>query len=296
MCCAVYQRIRVTLTPRSDQQIHLSSSTLGSCVIDLESFVVRAPFEFVLTAIDRCRAQIRSGFDLMITAEFASTMGLGSSSAVTVATVGVLAQWLGQTLSLQELFSEAKAVILQVQGLGSGADVAAAVFGGVIAYRTQPLLIQPFALQPDLVLVYSGVKVPTRTVINIVAEKQRAQPARYQQLFADIDTCAKQAVTALSAKNWRELGVLMNQHQDLQAALGVSTPLLDELTSDLRRQTGIYGAKISGSGLGDCVVGLGVAAENLFPLNASQHQAGVKQIPVKISPVGYRTEIPEMST
>lgn len=287
LCCAVDQRIQVTLAPRKDQQIHLSTPALGKCVIDLQAFTTRAPFEFVLTAIDRYRTQITQGFDLKIEAEFAATLGLGSSAAVTVATVGVLTQWLGQAISLHALFHEAKQVILRVQGMGSGADVAAAVFGGVVAYRAQPLEIQSFGLTPDITLVYSGAKVPTRTVIQMVAEKQRAEPARYQQIYDEIDLCARQAVDALQIQDWQTLGTLMNQHQLLQAQLGVSTPLLDELAADLCRQKNIYGAKISGSGLGDCVVGLGVVSENFFPCTAAQCQAGVTQIPVKISKLGY---------
>ena len=290
LCCAVDQRIRVSLIPRQDRQIHISSPGLGNLATSLDSLTVKAPFEFVLTAIASYREQISCGFNLTITAEFAATMGLGSSSAVTVATIGALTQWLGLDLSAHELFHQAKAVILAVQGAGSGADAAAAVFGGVVAYRAQPVEIRPFALAPELTLVYSGAKVPTRTVIQIVAAKQSAEPERYQQLYDRIDLCVRQAIAALEEQDWRQWGELMNQHHALQSELGVSTPLLDELAADLRLQSQIYGAKISGSGLGDCVVGVGTVVENLFPLNADQSQAGVRQIPVKISKIGYRAE------
>ncbi len=290
LCCAVDQRIRVNLSPRQDRQIHISSPGLGNLETSLDSLTVKAPFEFVLTAIKSYREQISGGFNLTMAAEFAATMGLGSSSAVTVATIGALAQWLGLDPSAHELFHQAKAVILAVQGAGSGADAAAAVFGGIVGYRAEPVEIRPFALAPPLTLVYSGAKVPTRTVIRIVADKQNAEPLRYQQLYERIDLCVSQAIAALEEQNWRWWGELMNHHHALQSELGVSTPLLDELTADLRRQSQIYGAKISGSGLGDCVVGLGTADENLFPLNADQARAGVKQIPVKISKIGYRAE------
>lgn len=290
LCCAVDQRICVTVTPRQDQEIHLSSPRLGMDVIDLNAFAIRAPFTFVLTAIDQYRPQIQRGFDLTVNADFCATMGLGSSSAVTVATVGTLAQWLGRALSPQELFNESKAVVLRVQGVASGADVAAAVLGGVVAYRAQPLEMKSFEMTPDLVLVYSGKKVPTQAVIQIVSEKQKAEPTRYHELYNKIEACVEQAILALQEKNWKAVGELMNQHQLLQTALGVSTPLLDELVSDLCRQPQIYGAKISGSGLGDCVVGLGLAAHPLFPLTEQQQRVGVTEVPVKISAIGYQNE------
>ena len=176
MCCAINQRIRVSLTPRQDREIHLSSSTLGNLVINLDSISIQAPFQFVLAAIEYFRSQIVQGFDLSVQAEFSSTMGLGSSSAVTVATLGVLAEWLKLSLSKMDLFKAGKAVILRVQGVGSGADVAAAVFGGVVAYRADPLAIESHSLAPDLVLVYSGAKVPTKTVIEREAPSNKLIP------------------------------------------------------------------------------------------------------------------------
>jgi len=289
LCCALDQRIWVTLTPRRDRWVELSSS-LGKDLIDLDSFVVRPPFEFVLTAVNRYRSQMSHGFSLSIHSEFSSTMGLGSSSAVTVATVATLWQCLGITRSAKELFLESKSVVLQMQGVGSGADVAAAVYGGVVAYRAEPLVIQPLTGDLPLILVYSGSKTPTRIVIQAVAKKAEADARRYRSLYEKIGFCSRQAVLAIEEKNWLSLGKLMNQHHQLLADLGVSTPLLDEIAFDLCRQPQIYGAKISGSGLGDCVVALGVVEKNLLPLTFVQQAAGVKQIPVKISPLGCRIE------
>ncbi len=289
LCAAVDQRVRVSLTPRSDHKIYLQSA-LGNLITTLEEFNVQPPFEFVLTAIRHFQPQLTSGFELEITAEFSSTLGLGSSSAVTVATIGVLAKWLNIALSPLELFNAAKKVIISVQGLGSGADVAAAVYGGLVAYKLQPLEIKPIPILPEVVLVYSGGKVPTATVIGMVAEQQRRDPERYQQLFAEIDLCTQVAITALEEQDWQRLGELMNQHHTLQMALGVSTPLLDELVAELNQQSSIYGAKISGSGLGDCVLGLGTMAKNVFPTTPAQQAVGVKQIPVKISPKGFKIE------
>ncbi len=286
LCCAIDQRIRVVLTPRADRQIHLISP-LGKHQTDLDSLRIASPFEFVLTAIAHIRELLVKGFDLEILAEFASTLGLGSSAAVTVATVGVLTQCLNLNYSPQQLFTTARNIILSVQGVGSGADVAAAVFGGIVAFQLEPLTINPLFLTPEITLIYSGAKVPTKTVIAWVAEKQRLEPQRYQDLYEALHVCSVQARLALQQNRWEELGKLMDQHHELQTELGVSTPLLNELVQTLRQQKGVFGAKISGSGMGDCVVALGAVPDNLFPLTEEHRQAGVIQIPVKISPLGY---------
>ncbi len=69
--------------------------------------------------------------------------------------------------------------------------------------------------------------------------------------------------------------------------LGVSTPLIEELITHLCADTAISGAKISGSGMGDCVIAVGeFSKDTIFPANDTQRQAGVKEIRVKISREG----------
>ena len=63
------------------------------------------------------------------------------------------------------------------------------------------------------------------------------------------------------------LGEIMNIHQGLQDALGVNNAILSELIFSLRSHPHIYGAKISGAGLGDCVIGLGKVKKNSFSKN-----------------------------
>lgn len=159
-----------------------------------------------------------------------------------------------------------------------------------MAYRALPLQINSLAVSPDLALVYSGAKMPTKQVISIVAEKQRLEPAKYQQLYQEIEQCTQQAILALQNEQWQSLGKCMDQHHQLQTHLGVSTPLLEQLVSQLRQQSSIYGAKISGSGLGDCVIGLGAIPADLFPITVEQKKLGVQQISVKVSQRGYAHE------
>ncbi len=289
LCAAVDRRLQVTLTPKQGCSIQIRS-TLGKCQVSLEDFTIQSPFEFVMTVIQRYLTFLPSGFDLEIEAEFSAEVGLGSSAAVVVATLGALNQWLAKPITLLQLFHTAKEIILSVQGIGSGADVAAAIWGGVVSYRIQPLEIQSIKVQPEVILVYSGSKMPTPEVIRRVKEQCQQFPEFYEHLFAAIDACSQGAVIALQQKNWQALGQWMNQHQGLQAALGVSNPILNELIAQLLQQSTIYGAKISGSGLGDCVVGLGTLPTDLFPLNVKQQRLGIKQIPITISSIGYQVE------
>lgn len=290
LSCAVDQRLHLKLIPRTDRNINIHSAALGSDHHTLDHFIIRKPFDFVLAAIDHFRQELPSGFDLQVTAEFSAFVGLGSSAAVTVATLAVLADWLAIELSPMEVFHRGKKIITEVQGLGSGADVAASVFGGIVSYRMDPVEIKKLPAIPEIVLVYSGAKVPTRTVIDIVKQGQQKFPAIYAEIFNSMDLCAQSAISAIQAGDWPALGELMNIHQGLQSSLGVSTRILNELIADLCGETHILGAKISGSGLGDCVLGLGKLNSPVFPKNPEQQRLGVKQIPIVVSLQGYQVE------
>ena len=62
--------------------------------------------------------------------------GLGSSAAVTVATIKALSEFYELNLSKEHLFKLASIAHLNVQGNGSLGDIAASVYGGWIAYHS----------------------------------------------------------------------------------------------------------------------------------------------------------------
>lgn len=252
---AIDQQIKVQLIPRQDKKIIIRSA-LGEHQTQLDAINPVKPFDLVLTTIQQAPTQLHTGFELIIKSEFSDTVGLGSSAAVTVATVAVIHRYCGINLESELLFARAKEVILAVQGSGSAADVAASIFGlgGSILYRAEPFSIEKLPHQPAVSLIYCGYKTPTAEVIRLIDEKQQADEEKYNKLFAAIGQCAQQGADAIKQANWPQLGAIFNKQQDLMEALGVSDDTLNKIISHARAQTAVLGAKISGSGLGDCVV------------------------------------------
>jgi mevalonate kinase len=76
----------------------------------------------------------------------------------------------------------------------------------------------------------------------------------------------------------------MNEQQDWMDQLGVNTPALENIIMGLNTEPKILGAKISGSGLGDCVVALGTVSEK------NPWRLGTQWIPVNITEEGARLE------
>ena len=253
LVAAVDQRMRVELSPRSDDVVTISSE-LGEWQGTLQEIGPVAPFHFVLDAIRQ--QQSKTGFDLRIVSDFRDDVGLGSSSAVTVATVAALMR---SHDDRQQIFQRSLDVVRRVQGMASGADLAAAVFGGTVAYRVEPLEIRPLSQLPPIVAVYSGSKMKTAEVIELVEEQRLQSPAEFGQIFAAMEACAEKAIPAIEAGDWPSLGALFNEHHTLMQRIGISNETLDNIAESLRNQPDIHGAKISGAGLGDCVIGVGDA-------------------------------------
>ena len=104
------------------------------------------PFSYILSAIKVTEEYARSFarelriFDLHIDSQLDSDSGkkygLGSSAAVTVATVKALCRFYNLPVTKDEIFKLAAIAHFEVQGNGSLGDVAASVYGGWIAYHS----------------------------------------------------------------------------------------------------------------------------------------------------------------
>lgn len=255
--CAIDQRITVTLIPNQTKCITLNSEKFGKFETKLNNIEITKPYHFILTALSQFPITLPSGFSLTIESEFSHEMGLGSSAAVTVATIAALQKWLPGEINLDNIFQLAKKAILTIQGHGSSADTAASVYGGTLFYRAQPLEIEKLKYNPPLSLVYSGSKMPTPEVIAIIEKNRQQSSDKFAQLFAKIEKTSLDAKLAISRKDWQQLGKVCNIAHDLMKQLGASNDLLDIMTKNLCKKITIFGAKISGAGLGDCVVGIG---------------------------------------
>lgn len=262
---AIDKRIEITLIPRDDKNIKIIS-TLGEFSTTINSLEIKRPFEFVLTTIKKFlqKNKLALGFNLEIKSEFSHQLGFGSSAAVIAGTIAALNLYhFAKLPDFQELLSQGFDVINNVQGIGSGADLAASIYGGIIAYRMENFSVTKIANNLPLIAIYSGKKVPTKEVIAMVANSRQKYPKIFAKLFSAINQCSIVAVDALKQQNWPMLGELMNINAGLQDALGVSDADLSKIIYQLRQEPSIFGAKISGSGLGDCLIALGNLQQKL---------------------------------
>ncbi|MCV6593508.1 MAG: hypothetical protein OIF48_11185 [Silicimonas sp.] len=268
MVAAIEQRVQVSLAPRSDRRIRISSEIAPPLEASLDGLAEGGPYRFVLAALALWQDRLPTGFDLEITSQIDPTLGLGSSAAVTIACLAALAAHAGDSA---DLHAQAHGIILQIQGRGSGADLAASLKGGLLAYRAPPdgaHLALP--APPQLSLRYAGYKTPTAEVLAQIAGRMTGREAEFDALYGEMSASAEAAIGAATTCDWTGFAAALNHYQTLMERLGVSDGNLDRIIAEARQSPGLQATKISGSGLGDCVLALGPPPPGFVPVELAR--------------------------
>ncbi len=254
---AVNAFVRVTLTHRSDDQIFIDCQ-YGQYQTSIKHCLAKSPFDVVMAAIRNFRDQLPMGFNLSIESSgMPKAKGIGSSTAVTVAVTAALQRWLHVNCDLEQCFTLALQAIRHQQGSCSGADVAASVYGGVLAYCPMPFKLTQLNWHPDWVLLYTGAKMKTADVVTNVQQRFVNDEVRLQGLYQRIGRCVEQAVCALQTGNLAALYEAITHNQQHMRELGLCNLAIYQILAYFSDQANIKAAKISGAGLGDCVIGFG---------------------------------------
>jgi len=257
---AVEQRVRVTVGPNGEGEIHVCSPNVGldeyhKKIERLGKDDVPKSMTFVEMLVKRVYARygIKQGIRIETESDFSTQFGFGSSAAVVSALICALSEFFKLKLDKQTMFEMAYQAVLDVQGVGSGFDVAASVFGGTIYYVTPGRVIENvYKGELPMIVGYTGVKADTPTLVRQVAELKRKEKW-VESVFGDIAELVTQAKTMFVEKDFEQLGRLMNRNQELLATLNVSSRELDRLIKSVK-EVGAYGAKLSGAGGGDCMI------------------------------------------
>lgn len=286
LVCAIGQRLSVTIAPREDGMVSMRSD-LGGWTLPAADLPQAAPpkeFRFLAAALAPHAAEWTGGVDVSVASDMPADWGLGTSAAVSVATTAAANAFAGDSLPPQVVFQRARGTILRVQGgRGSGADAAASALGGIVALRVKPdgtaeaerLPAEGF---PEMTLLYAGYKTPTPEVISWVKARFARHPALLRAVDRAAGQAAEEARDAAKRRDWPAFAEALQKARKAQRAYGVEDARMGELLDLLDKAPGTLAAKISGSGLGDCVLGLGTAPAD-FPCPALR---------LAISPSGVR--------
>jgi phosphomevalonate kinase len=231
-----------------------------------ESELVAIAVRHAAHALGPNRVALPGGSVLVDTSAFSlngTKIGIGSSAATAVVSVGAVMEMAGVSVadSSDLVFDVALAAHRAAQGgLGSGADVAAAVYGGILQYTRAgagPASVRRLpALQgAELVVFATGIASSTVDCLKAVASFAKQRRDSYRQLLPPIADAVIRFEGALSARHTAELIASIATAHAAMDALGqaagvpIVTPLLAHAAL-LAAEVG-GAAKPSGAGGGD---------------------------------------------
>jgi D-glycero-alpha-D-manno-heptose-7-phosphate kinase len=252
-----------TLHPRSDDLINIESLDFGETVrfsLD-DRLVYDGKLDLVKAAILHL-GRPETGFDLSLHSDAPPGSGLGSSSAVMVALVGLLKEWKGMTLTDYEIADLAYRIERVELGIQGGLqDQYAAAFGGFnfIEFGAQRVIVNPLRipadvqneLQYNLLLVFTGkIRLSGRIIEDQVARFEAGETDSIQAL-RELKRLTLEMKAHLLRKELDEFGALLHEEwlQKKRMSTRISTTELDDLY-DAARAAGATGGKITGAGGG----------------------------------------------
>lgn len=260
---------RIRATPGSELRIE-SELFAGSAETAPELLrpvitAVRAALSVSGTPNDQVQLRVRSAIP--------HGRGLGSSAAVAAAIARSTADMCGVDLSTDQLHDIVQRAERVAHGNPSGIDARAVAADAPIKFHGGRTQATGVGAQLTFVLADSGVPGSTATAVAGVRERRAADPANMDRAIAQLSEIAEGSVLDLELGDREALGARMLEAHRLLGELGVSTVKLDALV-DAAHAAGAAGAKLTGGGLGGCVLALAESADQAEHVALALRAAG----------------------
>lgn len=255
---AINERLEISMEkiPEKKLIIDLDSVHHEIKIEDIDLNNLHEIFKFIDAIVYNFNAkfQVHEGIKIKVLKHFSSDYGFGSSAAITAAVTKGLFELFKTPHNNKKLFDLGYKSILDVQKVGSGFDLAASLFGGIEFFETGGKEIKKIDANLDFITCYTGIKASTAKIVIELKEKIKENPPKFDAYFDEIEQIVYAAKNELTGKNNPQvLGKIMNKNQDILRKIGVSSERID-LLLETAWKNGAYGGKISGAGVGDCII------------------------------------------
>ena len=300
LVCAVDRYAESTICSSQDKSFILNAEAIGindfhfnfdkyGCVVFFSRVndEIRRKLTFFKSTIEYVYSYFKNShiqlpfFNVTITTDafysekLKTKLGFGSSAALTVSLVRALFAFSGTRHFNEEIqnkiFRLSMAAHHHAQSnLGSGIDIAASAFGGVLEYKVA-LNIRAEQLAPKTVstwdemkplVVWSGDSESTRKMVAGVSKLKKSKPDMYKKVIGKLIDTSQLGCQAYSERSKDKFLSAVKEYYHLMNELGEksSMPIISnvhrEIATIVETKGGVY--KPSGAGSGD----IGVAFAN----------------------------------
>lgn len=265
---AIDQRLHVMLEDCDTNEIIINSPDVGAIGEKYPS----EKLNFVSGAIKNFFEHTGKGGAFTLTTRSEMTEGVGTSAAAVVATLGVLNAHFGTQMTKKDILDLGFKTIFEIQGFGSGQDIATATYGGLVHFEKGKEPYQVTSRKLPIVIGNTGIKVKSGPIVEAVQAREKKYPFVFEKTIDIIGQISLEAEKAINSWDMQALGELMNINHGLLCAAGVSSEVLERLIW-AARGAGALGAKLSGAGIGDNMIALAPGREKEVA-EAIEHAGG----------------------
>ena len=199
--------------------------------------------------------------------------GMGASAAIAGAITKAIYQNINQLLTEDELKTWISYSEKIAHGNPSGNYMAGILSKQSLIFQKDHE-IEPIRFDVDgyLLIVFSNTHGSTKEAVSLVSKRIEHDQNIVDKMHQSVLT----AKSHIFNKDIQALGKEMNQYHHYLNQLGVSTPLLESMIKEAR-DYGALGSKLSGGGLGGCIIALFDNHEKLMDLKKHFYNQGFKK-------------------
>ncbi|WEV73864.1 mevalonate kinase [Bifidobacterium sp. ESL0798] len=194
-------------------------------------------------------------FDVVTDSSFPAGRGMGSSAASAGAVIRAILDACDVKTSEQQILKLTNEAEIITHGNPSGLDAATTCSRDLVAFESGDIEKMHVDMPAYLVIADSGIAGSTREAVGNVHQEDERDHAHIKSVMDELGELARASETDLELGTVAMLGERMNRAHGLLNELNVSHPLVNHLV-DAARTAGASGAKMTGGGLGGCLIAL----------------------------------------
>ncbi|MCI1833915.1 MAG: mevalonate kinase [Bifidobacterium tibiigranuli] len=194
-------------------------------------------------------------FDIVTRSDFPAGRGLGSSAAASGAVIRAVLDACGVTASAEQLAALTNEAEIVTHGNPSGLDTVTTSGSHPVLFTRGDMRRVDVHLPAYLVIADSGIAGSTKQAVEGVHGRYENDHRRVRTILESLGDLARQSANDLEQGGLDSLGRCMDEAHGLLDTLRVSHPVVNALVRTARA-SGALGAKMTGGGLGGCIIAL----------------------------------------
>jgi mevalonate kinase len=231
------------------EKTYIKSSFYEGYVEDMDE-----RFLSIQSLIQRLNQYFHINVHMNITLRIPLSAGLGASASIASAIIQAYYQLCQETLSQEKHVEWIQQSEMIAHGNASGIDAHAMTLKNAFIFKkNEPIMPLKTSLDAYIFIVYTDIEGHTKEAVMKVKDRLLLDAFDTETKLNTLGQLTKDMVQYMKEKAHTHIGRIMTEAHHLLHQLGVSHPTLDQLCA-LTLRHGALGAKLTGGGLGGCMM------------------------------------------